>query len=257
MALKLMAKAEIVTLIGAAVKAVNTGRDQVHAAAVQTMLHMREHGDITLAQRLIDDLNGNPGFNVKGLLFWYGTFAPLTARQGKFQLLETKSKAYKDYAERATKRHKTEPEVAEKVGGRFFWVEEANKTPFWSLAEVEKDQAGVIPNVTTAQLMGRVVGMGKLLDKAIADKRFGGDEKLARDYVKKLAEFNAQWRRDHAADLMDEQDTLAEARKKVGVTSEPTNQGQAEMAAAEVGGDVTQGEAGKPVDDDKRTGTEG
>jgi hypothetical protein len=73
MSVKLMTVNEMTTAIGRIKAGSASLQSRIHTTAVSTLAHIRDHGDTTLACRLLDALA--TGQRVKSLAFWYGHFS--------------------------------------------------------------------------------------------------------------------------------------------------------------------------------------
>jgi len=64
----------------------------IHATAIQTMMHAEKHGDCTLASRLVNTLGKS--IRSKALIHWFETFSPLrrSRKSGEFELVKNKAK---------------------------------------------------------------------------------------------------------------------------------------------------------------------
>ena len=69
MSVKLMSVNEMTTAIGRIKAAGTVLQARIHATAVSTLAHIRDHGDTTLSCRLLDALAN--GQRVKALAFWF------------------------------------------------------------------------------------------------------------------------------------------------------------------------------------------
>lgn len=115
---KLLSAGKISLLITKAISAASAALSLIHEAAVQCMLHAEKHGDVTLAQRLVQEVKDNcPGIVVAGLNEWYREYSPinLTMENGqvKAKLLKEGEKGYKAFnsAEAAEKKALNTAEV--------------------------------------------------------------------------------------------------------------------------------------------------
>ena len=88
MTVRILSAAECSTAIGRIAAAGKTLQSRIHVVAVSTLDHIREHGDTTLACRLLDALPN--GVRVKSLGFWFGHFS-----NGKAKFSQDKAGAWK------------------------------------------------------------------------------------------------------------------------------------------------------------------
>lgn len=73
MSVRIMTAGECSTAIGRIAATGKVLQARIHAVAVSTLAHIRDHGDTTLACRLLDALPN--GQRVKSLAFWYSHFS--------------------------------------------------------------------------------------------------------------------------------------------------------------------------------------
>lgn len=73
MSIKIMSAGEITSAIGRIATVGKTLQSDIHTTAVSTLAHIRDHGDTTLAARLLDALAN--GQRVKALAFWFSHFS--------------------------------------------------------------------------------------------------------------------------------------------------------------------------------------
>ncbi|MGA3251817.1 MAG: hypothetical protein ABSD12_27325 [Paraburkholderia sp.] len=88
MSIRILTSAECSTAIGRIAAAGKVLQDRVHTVAVSTLDHIRQHGDYTLAVRLLDALPN--GVRVKSLAYWYSHFS-----KGKVKFSQNKDKTWK------------------------------------------------------------------------------------------------------------------------------------------------------------------
>lgn len=129
----------------------------IHTTAVQCMLHAKEHGDVTLAQRLMEAMP--KASRALALKDWYHKFSPMRL-EGKVGILKATQKGY-----------------------NAFRVEEADAEPFWTEAE----QPAKKP-LTLAAMLKIAQGLPKRLEDAAAEDNFTGDIDKARLMVGAVAE---------------------------------------------------------------------
>lgn len=89
---------------------------RIHANAVQCLLHAEKHGDTSLMRRLLVDIvDAKSGYRRQGLIAWMRQFSPMELKGDNITLSGT-------------------------IDGerRSFKIEEANKTPFTSLASARE-----------------------------------------------------------------------------------------------------------------------
>lgn len=248
--IKIKSATEVGQLIDDAVAHVKTGGAMVHEAAVQCMAHAFAHGDVTLAQRLVDDLN-NSSFNTKGLRYWFGYFAPMTARAGKWSLLDRDSEAYNKFVAARTAEFGEGDE--QKNGKRLFWIDNAEAKPFWELDDVQNDQNQKIATQSTRTLLKLVTGLESRLDKMVEDKRFGGNPELAASFAAAMADAAKDWERQNKDVLRLEDVRMKAIKNAASKDDEPGASPQGELntpvdpAKPDVGGDVTQGVTEPPA----------
>lgn len=249
--------------------------DDLHEILVQCALHVREHGDTSLAQRLVDELSDNPdvklkgaaAVNVQGIRFWFGSACPMTQRNGKWKLLDKDSNAYSAYIDRmmgATKSddHKEgQPDTNMGPGSRIFFVDYCSTHPFWNMDEVRSAQRNNIRVLGTTQVIGLALAAKAQYQKSIDEGRFGGDPKIADAFMDGLTKYVEDFRKKHAADLIGEPQRLEDFKRTL--AEQQQDEAQAEVNAAgqpeggpQVGGDVTEG-VRTSDEDTERTGTEG
>lgn len=73
MSVRIMTANECSTAIGRIAATGKVLQARIHTVAVSTLAHIRDHGDTTLAARLLDALAN--GQRVKALAFWYSHFS--------------------------------------------------------------------------------------------------------------------------------------------------------------------------------------
>lgn len=73
MSVRIMTANECSTAIGRIAATGKVLQARIHTVAVSTLAHIRDHGDTTLAARLLDALAN--GQRVKSLAFWYSHFS--------------------------------------------------------------------------------------------------------------------------------------------------------------------------------------
>jgi hypothetical protein len=88
----------------------------IHANAVQCLLHAQKHGDTSLMRRLlVDIIDAKSGYRRQGLIGWMRMFSPMELKGDIINLTGMLN------GER-----------------RPFNIEEANKTPFWSISKLNE-----------------------------------------------------------------------------------------------------------------------
>lgn len=166
----------------------------VHATAVQCMFHAQEHGDATLADRLIKMLGGknsdeavkhfialggkdpvmkkrDHGYFVAGLMAWFQKYSPITWNgDGKVGVLKAKSGLYK--------------QLLERNNGEPWNVEAANLEPFWTMASVQR--AITREPFTLESLHNNVIMLRNRVDNAVEAGTFMGDKDAAYAYIDAL-----------------------------------------------------------------------
>ena len=154
---KLLYAAKIGDLINRAVNKTSKGLALIHDAAVQTMLHAKKTGDVTLAARLMQEFKDNcKGVVVAGLAEWFKANSPikLTVEEGqvKGKLLKKGEPGYKDFD---TVKAEAEPAMESKaVAGR-------------------TDRP--IEPMSLAMLKGRLKGLADQVEKAASEGGRGFD----------------------------------------------------------------------------------
>ena len=103
---KMLPRKQVVALIDRSVKTTAKGLELIHEASVQCILHAEKHGDVTLAQKLMQDVKDNcKGVVVAGLAKWFQDYSPvrLTSENGevKASLLKAGEKGYKAFDTKA------------------------------------------------------------------------------------------------------------------------------------------------------------
>lgn len=73
MSINIMSAGEITTAIGRIAASGKVLQARIHTVAVSTLAHIRDHGDTTLAVRLLDALAN--GQRLNALAFWYSRFS--------------------------------------------------------------------------------------------------------------------------------------------------------------------------------------
>ena len=73
MSVNIMTAGEITTAIGRIAASGKVLQARIHTVAVSTLAHIRDHGDTTLAVRLLDALAN--GQRLNALAFWYSRFS--------------------------------------------------------------------------------------------------------------------------------------------------------------------------------------
>lgn len=272
--IKLLSSAQVGERITKFVQTAAHTASELHDIMVQCALHVQEHGDTSLVERLVNELmvnqdeklKGAAAINVAGIRAWFGTFCPLQMRGSgpyKITMLDKDSTAYANFLERATKLFGEPDEVVQRSGNRAFYIGAGNDRPFWDMADVQRQQRINIRPIGLGVLIGNVLKLENDFTKAVQSGLVPGASKDVMDeFVKTMAEAARKFRAEHAVELLDEPERLAELKK----TLELAEQGQATAVAdaagvpneakPEVGGDVTSGE--QSVDNpDAKTGTEG
>src|ERR1043165_1650200 len=145
MTIKALKTADGGKLITAVVKSGAAYGTQLHDCMVQCALHIRDHGDVSLAQRLIIELRENPDealkaaavTNVQGIVKWFGDVCPMTFRNQTLKLMDTTSDTYTAWLKRMLEHTENDDHEAgqpddQTLGGRAFFVEWGNSHPFWT-----------------------------------------------------------------------------------------------------------------------------
>jgi len=218
-----MIKMQTATAVGKMIDDVFKAADDtgklLHEAAIQCVLHIQDHGDTGMLARLVKG-GEERALNMRGLKFWLGHYFPITVRGDNWSLIKTDSDTYAKLVERNI--GKLEP--VEGPGGRLFWIDEADANPFWSLGEVQKDNARQITRLTTATVMGQLAGITKRLDAAINSGKFVGDTKLADKLADVVTDTIANFTKEHKAELRAERLLAAEAAEQDAEPEEVTEQ---------------------------------
>ena len=207
--LKIESADKVGTMIDSCFVAADKAGQVVHDTAIQCLLHIQQHGNTGLMERLVDGLEKR-SMNMRGLRFWAGTFTPCTIRAGKWALLDKKGDAYTKYVERNVELY-GEGDLG--VGDRLFWITEANNNPFWSLEDVQKDNGRNITRITTATLMGQVIGLDSRLDKSIEKGTFAGDKTLAEAFTEHMADAAREFAKTHKQEFRHETKLLEAAKR--------------------------------------------
>lgn len=130
----------------ATVSAIKAGQDQikvnlasldvqVHANAVQCLMHAAKHGDTSLMTRLlVDTLGDKSGYRRQGLIVWMRRFSPMELAGKTINLSGIVNGERKP-----------------------FLLEEANETPFWNLATARETTAEPIFRDNLVKAMERAV----------------------------------------------------------------------------------------------------
>lgn len=196
---KLLPAAKIVAMIADVGKKGAVFAKLIHDTAVQTVMHAEQHGDITLADNLIQTLRKTtPGYVWQGLVLWYGKFSPIRwDKDGKVQLLRKDDKGYKP-----------------------FDVAEATAKPAAEAREVQNRTNRPIEPMSIAMIKGFMARKLTEIDKAVQAGGRGvkGDPDTLRVFVKSTLAF---------------MDKVAVIEEKVIPTAElPANGEDREKAAA-------------------------
>lgn len=168
MPMKLMTTAKITALITKAVATTQLGLVMIHTAAVQTMMHAEEHGDVTLCARLMQEVKDNcKGVVVAGLADWFKKYSPvkLIVEEGKVK---------------GTMLKPGEP------GYKAFNVQEAEANPAMESKEVGDRANRPIEPFSIALVKKMIRGFESKLDKAIKEgnREIVGDPELIRTFIK-------------------------------------------------------------------------
>ena len=172
-AIKLQSKAEIGKRVQSALKSLDTTRDAVHAASVQTLLHAATHGDYSLFETLLKGLIANGFSNVKGLRFAVERYTPLTIK------LDGKSIAITYHRPASLRGQRL---IA--ANGSLWAIELFQNNPFWTLEAVKADQTR---NVRAVTVMSMLDSINRTAQAAIEAFNAGTIDRLELDKVAKLA----------------------------------------------------------------------
>lgn len=127
----------------------------IHENMIQCLLHAKEHGDTSLARRLlIDTLDGkNTGYRVQGLINAMRKFSPLELKEDNINLSGTMTEA------QAVALMKAFPELDGKLaaGKRPFLIEQFAKTYFWKDSDNNERVAVPVYQETMVSPILRVV----------------------------------------------------------------------------------------------------
>jgi hypothetical protein len=279
MKLQMQSAAKVGERIGAVVKSASIVVTEIASIAVQCALHIREHGDVGLASRLIAELQVNKdsklaaaaGINVQGLRFWFGEFCPveMDLASGKWSLIKTKTDKYNKWVDARTTKYGA-PDEDTGPGGRAFFITAAANNPYYGLAEVSREQRANVRVIGVATLYGQVAGIGNQFQRAVDAGTFGGDTELAKEFIALMEATAKKFRDDHAKELMaepdklnevkaaliaaDKEDTSAKAKDDLEGTGAEGTAGLQNEVTPQVGGDVTSG-MDPQVDDVNQQGT--
>lgn len=160
-AVKLMSAANVRKSIDTNTRMIAVGLVGLHADMVQCMLHAEKHGDITLAQYLMQQVRDNcKGVVVAGIAQWFAKFSPikLTSQDGvvNAELLKEGDKGYKP-----------------------FNSAEAETTPAMESREVTDRANRPIVKPTISYFKGRIAGFAKQVDNY--NEKASDNEKLSAD----------------------------------------------------------------------------
>lgn len=159
---KLMSAGTVRKSIDANTRMIAVGLVGLHADMVQCMLHAEKHGDITLAQYLMQSVKDNcKGVVVAGIAQWFAKFSPikLTSKEGvvSAELLKEGDKGFKA-----------------------FNSAEAETTPALESKEVTDRANRPIVKPTIAYFKSRIAGFAKQVDnyneKADIQEKLNADE---------------------------------------------------------------------------------
>lgn len=138
--------------------------EAIHIHMCECLLHASEHGDVTLCQRLYDELP--EGQRKESIKLWFGKMGPITARQGVWKLKEG---------------WKKEQFLLEKAEGSPFWVEFGAERP---------------PRVfSAAAFMAMIQNAPQRMEKAIKEQQedgqahFAGDVDASKEFFAELIDF--------------------------------------------------------------------
>jgi hypothetical protein len=100
MSVNIMTAGEITTAIGRIATTSKALQSDIHTTAVSTLAHIRDHGDTTLAVRLLDALAN--GQRLNALAFWYSRFSAGKAvmskgKDGQWKCNLNKDRAISDF----------------------------------------------------------------------------------------------------------------------------------------------------------------
>lgn len=173
---KLMSASNVRKSIDANTRMIAVGLVGLHADMVQCMLHAEKHGDITLAQYLMQQVRDNcKGVVVAGIAQWFAKFSPikLTSKDGVVQaeLLKEGDKGFKP-----------------------FNSGEAETTPAMESREVTDRANRPIVKPTISYFKGRIAGFAKQVDnyneKAADNEKFSNDEAaVIKTWLNSITEF--------------------------------------------------------------------
>jgi hypothetical protein len=255
----------------------------LHNIMVQCALHVWDNGDLSLCKRLCDELADKSGYNVQGVLKWFGDAIPATGGIGKnWKLMDVTGQTYASYVKRmsemSTPAEKDEPDPKKRVaqpdptmgpGNRMFFIGWCADHPFWTDDVVRQAQRQTIRVLGLKQVLGFAYAIKTQYQKAVSDGRFPEESKKAAEaFIAMIQEQTAKFEKDHAADILAGEREAADLKQKleagevVEAKQEAQEGGAPQPAVDAVGGDVTEGispDTGEDVEvpAPPATGTEG
>ncbi len=152
MTIKLLKSAAIITLISAAVTQTAKGLAMLQDAADQCILHAEKHGDVTLAQRLMQEVKDNcKGVVGAGFRQWFEKYSPIAI------IVDDKGNV------KAKLLKEDEP------GYKPFDTAKAIEAPALEAKEVTQRSNQKIEPFSIAMVKQRIKGMLSQVDKATAE----------------------------------------------------------------------------------------
>lgn len=227
--LELLATAKVGEMITKIVKsAAQVGLD-LHDTAVQCALHIREHGDTSLASRLCNELQSNVDqglrsaavINVQGLRYWFSMACPVVEdRKTKtWKLIEKENDGYTKYVERMLLKTASKegdvstahPDETSGPGGRMFFVEWCAVHPFFADGDVKNSQRSAIRVMGLEGVLGLGYGIETRINKAKDDGLIlPGALPLVEEYVAKVKALTVEFEKAHAVEMVGEKRALGE-----------------------------------------------
>lgn len=144
-----------------AIKVTLIGLDaQIHANAVQCLIHAEQHGDTSLMRRLlVDIIDTKTGYRRQGLINWMRKHSPMELKADNINLSGTDEKGDK----------------------RPFLIEKANETPFW-MDEANREM--VAKPVFRDALTGKIDVAVREFENAVANTVMVGGKATPIDVTK-------------------------------------------------------------------------
>lgn len=201
---------------------------ELHEIMVQCALHVRDNGDTSLAQRLVDELTNNPdvalkgaaAINVQGVRTWFANACPMTARAGVWKLFDVTSDSYTKYVERMTTDN-VKPDDTMGPGKRLFFVEHSADNAFWLDGDVINSQRQNIRVIGVKNVLGMAFAIKVRVEKSIKEGLFAGDQNTVDAFLKQLTTMTTDFEKKHAVELVGEDRAVAALKIKLETPPEP------------------------------------